>query len=426
MNKGTVSIPAVLVTASLAVAPMAARAEIFSYDGISYDYNSANNTLTYSGNQVSGTVSFVDNGTTTTINGSETVNGTSSSFSCTVDNTTDELVGPCSSSYLSRYYQSSATDSTTVMVERNNAILQQNAQVVANNEVKIVNQTISSRIRSVLGQAVRSRQVAAADGAYGLAAGDAKPAFGAWADGSYSFQAIDKNPLGDSHVSNWAGLTGIDYAVNDWLLVGINAGYLHADVKMRAADLSFNSGSTVIGPYAAFILSDNYTIDINSQYTHSAVSMRYSGSNPYTGDYDADRFSTSANVNGYWVAAPVNLSAFVGWSYGYERGGDARVYGLSNFTDAKRAVGAGVSRFQSARLGGEVSWPLDEAWEPFVSAEADYQLTHLENGTRFNPFLGVGTRYRANDNLTLGCSVSGDFMGDDRTLTTQINARMTF
>lgn len=292
--------------------------------------------------------------------------------------------------------------STAGDLSRRNTLLKRLFSGVFGDTLTQIN-SISRGFRPLLG--IGSLRLGPGGGSFakrGLGAGEWTYPVGIWGNFGYTSSENDFVSVA-SDSKSLHGTLGADMTVNDWLVVGMAAGYENDDI-----DTSFNGGNidsdafTVVG-YAAALVNDEVSVDV--AVGRSALDndqFRIAGGARVTSSFDSDRTFLSGNVN-------------YGRSFG-----DMRFTGTAGIVWAKDAADAftesdGTAVASSdfiigrAKLRGEFS-ALYGDWEPFISAAYNRSFTETDQvfaagvadpgQDKTDVLLGFGARYFGSEGMS--------------------------
>lgn len=244
-------------------------------------------------------------------------------------------------------------------------------------------------------------------GQYGRAAGDGLADWGGWSPWiSYGRTMADNDLASTRYDANQDNvLFGMDYSYSDRLIFGISGGYENNDV-----DTLFNLGEMEvqgfsIAPYAAYLLTDNVSIDAAVGYSDLDIDQFRTepGGAMVRGDTDASRWFVMSNLNAFQRYGNWVLTGRAGIIYSEEeQDGFTEAGGTTAQTVAGRDIEYGQLNF-----GGEVAYSA-HAIEPFASLFYEYDFE--QGSTRLNPNqaqpddddfrIGAGFRYFGSNGLS--------------------------
>jgi hypothetical protein len=225
----------------------------------------------------------------------------------------------------------------------------------------------------------------------GLSAGSGDTRWGVWVDSSGSF-------LGNNSTFGYSGtsvvaLSGLDFLVDRQWLLGMSAGYTHADLSLTPSTINHSADGALVGPYASYIISPNLAVDALFNYTSLGNSVASPVPLP-TGNYHSNRLTAASDLNVFTTYDSLKLTGYGGYTYAWEGGSPGSI------------VGAGLAnniRYGAVRLGGEAAYDLGAGFEPYVPLTLEYETTTPDDGTsRVALILGGGLRYRWSDSLMAG------------------------
>jgi hypothetical protein len=225
----------------------------------------------------------------------------------------------------------------------------------------------------------------------GLSAGSDTTRWGVWANGSGSFLRNDSagNAFNGPSV---VAMAGFDYIFDRQWIFGLSAGYTHADLALSPSVISRKVDGAVVGPYAAYILSPNWSVDALFNWT--SLSNDIIAPLPFpAGSYHSNRWTGASNLNYFTTYDGFKLTGFGGYAYSWE-GGRTNLILPSSL--------ANNVRYGAVRIGGEAAYPMG-ALEPYLPLRFEYETTTPNDGTsRAALVVGAGVRYRWSDSLTSG------------------------
>jgi hypothetical protein len=284
-----------------------------------------------------------------------------------------------------------------------------------------VTNMISDRIRAIsrdLASGLGQPSGQPAPSSYrGISAGSADGQWGVWGDASGSF-------IGNSSSVGYDGtsvvaLAGIDYIGDrDWL-VGFNTGYTNGDLGLKSFTGTRTSNGALVGPYASYIISPNFSVDGQFSYTRLSNNISTVAPGP-TGGFNSNRYTGAANLNAYADSeVGIRLTLFTGYAYSFE---ESQPSVLSNVPPFTNSIHFGVFK-----LGGEAGYPVG-AFEPYVPLTFEYQTTQPQDQTgRAALQVGIGLRYQLSDQLKAGLLFTAtEFEENWRDLKIEGHLRWTF
>ena len=225
----------------------------------------------------------------------------------------------------------------------------------------------------------------------GLSAGEGITRWGLWANASGSFLTND-NPAFAFNGPSVVALTGLDYIVDRKWIFGLAAGYTHASLALSPSFINRTVDGAVVGPYAAYIVNANWSIDALANWT--SLENNITAPLPFpAGSYHSDRVTAASNLNYFTTYNGFKLTGFGGYAYSWEGGKTNLVLPSALANNVK---------YGAIRIGGEAAYPVG-AWEPYVPLRFEYETTTPLDGTSRAAFVvGAGLRYRWSDALTGG------------------------
>jgi hypothetical protein len=224
----------------------------------------------------------------------------------------------------------------------------------------------------------------------GISAGSPGARWGTWGDASGSF-------LGDNATNGYSGtsvvaMTGLDYLLDRQWLVGLSAGYIHADLSLTPSTITHRMDGAVVGPYAAYIINSNFAIDALVNYTSLDNTLSAPVPLP-AGNFHSNRVTGASDLNFFTNYESLKLTGFGGYTYAWEGGNTAAIVGPG--------LGNNI-RYGAVRLGGEAAYDIGP-FEPYIPLTFEYQTTAPGDGTsRAALIIGGGLRYFWADNVTAG------------------------
>lgn len=261
----------------------------------------------------------------------------------------------------------------------------------------------------------------------GRAGGAGDKRWGVFLQGA--FTNIENNQAGvqfDGNLYNLVG--GIDYLVNDRLVVGLALGYETSDI-----DTTFNRGTIesdgfTIAPYLGFSLSKNWSIDLSGGYSDISYDTTRNSS-AVRGSFDGERWFVAANLNGNYAMNRWRLMPKVGVLY-FEEDQDRPV------ETGAGAINTGTgSTVKLGRIyaGGRVGYAFN-AVTPYVKLIGEYDFERpnsvaIGNGTFTNDDelgaqTGLGMMFRASNSVSGQLEASYDSLGRSDLDVYTISARM--
>ncbi len=230
----------------------------------------------------------------------------------------------------------------------------------------------------------------------GRAGGAGDKRFGAWMQGAYS--TVDNTQVGlqfDGSVYNLVG--GLDYMVNDKVVVGVALGYEMLDITT-----SFNAGSIEadgfgVTPYIGISLTNAWSLDAAAGYTWLSYDTKRNTN--ITASYDAERWFVASNLTGNYASGRWRLMPKVGVLY------------LEEESDAYRDSTGGslegsVTKLGRISAGGRVGYAFDSVM-PYFKLMGEYDFE--KNGS---VRLGNGT-FSHDDDMGGQVGIGFDFYGSN-------------
>ena len=225
----------------------------------------------------------------------------------------------------------------------------------------------------------------------GLSAGSDITRWGLWANASGSYIA-NNSQANDFNGTSAVALTGLDYIIDRQWIFGLAAGYTHADLTLSPSSINREVDGAVVGPYAAFIVSPNWSVDALVNWT--SLSNNITAPLPFpAGSYHSNRVTAASNLNYFTTYDGFKLTGFGGYAYSWEGGHTSAILPSALANNVK---------YGAIRIGGEAAYPVG-AWEPYIPLRFEYETTTPNDGSsRAALVVGAGLRYRWSDTLTGG------------------------
>jgi outer membrane autotransporter protein len=266
---------------------------------------------------------------------------------------------------------------------------------IVRSEVTETVMTIGDRVRDISRDLARGKRTGAPSGESGpsgLSAGSDPAKYGVWLDASGAYLSND-DPVKGNQGRSVAVLSGVDTVIgNDWV-VGLATGYTSAALSVASFGSGGNRHSTgvVIGPYASYVIDQNWSVDGNLNYTRLENTVITPGS----GGFPGNRYTAGVNTNYFADVGPVSLTGFGGYTYAFERD--------ETFNDNANKVFPATSIYYGAfKIGVEASYPIGN-FEPYLPLSYEYETTSPRDGTgRQDIVVGLGLRYTLGDALKFG------------------------
>jgi len=215
---------------------------------------------------------------------------------------------------------------------------------------------------------------------------------GFWSDASGSYLSDDSAAAGFEGYGA-AALTGVDYRLDEAWLIGFAAGYLRADLHVKATQGIRISNGAQFGPYVSYVIASHFSLD--ALFAYARLANGFSG----IGNFDTNRYTGAANLNAFYDAAGFALTGFAGYAYALESP-------AAGAPPAAATPQPNVVRYGSLKIGGEIAYPLGD-FEPYVPLSLAYETSRPRDGTgRVGVTPGIGTRYRINDSVKAGFLVT--------------------
>lgn len=200
------------------------------------------------------------------------------------------------------------------------------------------------------------------------AAGD--PQFGVWADGSTTYLDSDDNGAEFDGFQSAFG-TGIDYALTNAIVVGVQFNYEHSDIDNRIGNFApgnMDTDTFGVGPYIGVALNDYLLFDASFIHSWGDTDIK-DGLN--SANYDSKSWNVSANLTGYVpVGGDFTLAPTVGISYSRS---EDEAYTDGIFFFPKQIIYTGVFSF-GATLSYLYAFDDVRSVEPSISVEGAYEF----------------------------------------------------
>jgi hypothetical protein len=262
----------------------------------------------------------------------------------------------------------------------------------------------------------------------GVAAGDLGGGWGLWSsyvnsnfDSDFIFPLV--NGLLAYSARSQSALVGVDKLLAERFLIGVAFGV--QDLSTRTL---FNGGGTesdgwTVSPYGAFIINDNFSIDVaggfsDLEYDQRRIS-RADGSD-IVANFDAERTFVATNLNALWINGGWVFGGHLGALYAEEdqdaytetgtplsaiaQGSRLRVVGDRNIDLTQLVVSADVAyNFGSIEPYGIITYRNDLTSDDGIDAGGlPGDFTSIEPDDDDEVELGFGVRYFSNFGITGG------------------------
>jgi hypothetical protein len=278
------------------------------------------------------------------------------------------------------------------------------AKGTARSQSLAVTTIVSSRIRSISRDISRSFAPLASDtpqtsSGRGVSAGSPESLWGVW--GSPSGSSLKNNTPDGYEGNSVVALAGIDYLQGTSWVIGVTAGYTHSDLTTKSVTGSRLSDGGLVGPYVSYIISPNFSADVQFQYTGLSNNMTAQSAG-LKANFGGDRATGAFNLNAYADDGPIKFTGFSGYSYTWE--GTQKNWTLSSIP-----AFSPITRFGVVNLGGEASYEVDPAnhVEVYLPLTLSFETTTPRDGTsRFGVQPGIGVRWQLVDNIAAGVSLT--------------------
>ncbi len=201
---------------------------------------------------------------------------------------------------------------------------------------------------------------------------DGSPLWSVWGDGSYTYMEGDE-PGAEFDGPQVSVGAGLDYAVSERLILGINFNYDHSNIVNDFGGAAFANGRLKsdgygVGPYLGFAVTDDILFDASFVYSWGDNDI----SDSTTGTFNNEGWSATANLTGYVdLGNNLTFAPTAGIAYSYNRD-DAYIDSAAVFFAAQR-VYAGVFNF-----GGTLSYvhAIDDvrSIEPSIGIEGAWEF----------------------------------------------------
>lgn len=308
---------------------------------------------------------------------------------------------------------------TATAAQEAEATISTTAEQQTRSVVRTVVAAVSGRVREAMA-ARRDRATAGIEAESGMAAGNGgSSGLAAWADGGASRLINSQN---GGKFDGWGRtlLVGADYTVGSFVLggaVGLERSTL--SIQQNDGDRKAHGGSLVA--YAGYLIDETFSADVQvaaGRLSNRLREMR--GGVVDTGDFNSNRLIVAANLTAVHTVSDWTMTGIVGTSFSRERF-------ESYSTDAGLRVDPGSVYLGQVRVGGELSYALSPAINPYVAASYEVDVRSSENGDRNGAVLGAGLRASLADNFTVGVFGSAQVLRrDDENYAIAVNGRYSF
>jgi hypothetical protein len=294
-------------------------------------------------------------------------------------------------------------------------------QSAATTEPKL-QRAVTSQIVDQISGRIADTVVSAAAGVTvpGVAAGDAdEPPIGVWIDSSTGY--IANSATGQAFGGTLqTGLVGVDALLDKQWLVGLAIGGEGDSLHIRDTMGLRDGTGFSLTPYAAYIVNDWLSADLQLSYGNSSNFNEIGQGTPAQadGNFSAERYFVSGHLNAVTHDDGFTFRGSFGYLYAYSH--------LDQYTDSLGNLvvlpGSHLSEF---KLGGEVSYTFENKIEPFLSTTVEYQPTvsststpvlgQTISDTHTGVLLNFGLRNHAEDSLSFGIQGSVEFRKSSET-----------
>lgn len=268
------------------------------------------------------------------------------------------------------------------------------------------------------------------EGQTGIATGDAASRLSAW--GTLSWTDMNNTNASTKYDGSLYNLaTGLDYAVNDNLVVGLSLSYERTklDTRFNAGDQDTHGYSVV--PYAAYRLTPNTVLDgmIGFSQLGTETHRSANGAPNIEGDYNGKRFLFATNLSHTVDIGDLSLRGRVGFNHAHEV--------ADGFTEKGGATWEGQStNLSEGKIGLRGGYALGK-FEPYAGVDylydfvMDHQVSAASQKSPSNDkdeVLGtIGVNYFITDNAEAGLEVTHGFAREDiRNTGVMLNGRIGF
>lgn len=233
----------------------------------------------------------------------------------------------------------------------------------------------------------------------GLSGGAGDKRFGAWLQGVYT--SIDNSQAGlqfDGNVYNLVG--GLDYMVNDKVVVGLALGYEALDLTTVYSRGTIESEGFTVAPYVGFALNKTWSIDATAGYTWLSYDTTRN-LNATRGTFDAERWFAAANLNANYAFGRVRVLPKIGVLYLEEEADAYRETG-TNAT----SVASTTTKLGRLYAGGRVGYAFDSVM-PYAKVIGEYDFEK-------NAAVSIGNgRFSNDDEVGAQLGLGLDFYGSN-------------
>jgi uncharacterized protein YhjY with autotransporter beta-barrel domain len=202
----------------------------------------------------------------------------------------------------------------------------------------------------------------------GVAAGDFANGWSIW--GSYTRSDLDSDFIfANSSLAYSAkaqsALAGVDALITERFLIGFALGYQDLSSKTYFNGGGQDSDGIIISPYGAFIINDNFSIDVGGGYSdleYDQTRISPGVGTPTVGSFDANRWFFTTNLNAVFVTGDWVIGGRFGYLYTEEDQDGYTETGAAARTVADRNID-----LSQLVLGGDLAYSVGPI-EPYVSA----------------------------------------------------------
>jgi hypothetical protein len=280
---------------------------------------------------------------------------------------------------------------------------------------------ISERIRSISRDLAQGFSLSASSQSYkssfrGFSAGSSDARWGVWGDASGAF--LDTSTAVGYRGNSVVALSGIDYIPDNNWVIGFSAGYLHADIGLRAVPATRLANGGTFGPYASYIIDRNFTVDAQFEYARLSNDLTATAPVP-SGTFGSNRLTGAANFNAFADYGGWKLTGYTGYAYTWEGANTTILAGVPPL--------ANNVRYGAFKIGGEAAYPIDDL-EPYIPLTYYYETTTPTDQTSRSALqVGGGLRYRSGDSLKAGLQVTAiEIKSHTKDVRIEANLRWTF
>jgi hypothetical protein len=266
----------------------------------------------------------------------------------------------------------------------------------------------------------------------GIAGGDQPGSWGGW--GNLTYTQLENNLAAsryDGHL--YSLIAGADYRLSKDLWLGASLAYEDSNIDTDYNDGRAKNEGFVFTPYLAytFFRGDDSSLGLSLMAGYGSLSndtSRNLSLSPVTGSFDSDRWMLEADLNWYKLVDSWSWHGFGGYLWADQE--------TDNFSESDGTQWSKRKfHLRELKLGGEASYRLNDAFEPYLRATYYYNFGGTNLHLSYDPLeevdqeleLLVGFNWTPRPDTTASFEIGHGFLNDELdTTSVMLNLKMEF